>query len=77
MVGAVPRRLSVCGRVLMCCCVLVVGIRSWIINIYYYTNIYTKKYCKLVLKLLRHVSLSIHHLQRVSSSFSFYRAPGS
>jgi len=32
-----------------------------------YTNIHTNKYCKFILKLLRHVSVSIHHLQGVYS----------
>jgi len=30
-----------------------------------YTNICTNKYCKFILKLLRHVTVLIHHLQGV------------
>jgi len=35
-----------------------------------YTNICTNKWCKFVLKLLRHVSVSIHHPQTVYSCVS-------
>jgi hypothetical protein len=35
-----------------------------------YSNVYTNKQCKLILKLLRHVSVLIHHLQGVYSCAS-------
>ena len=34
-------------------------------NCFLYTNICTNKWCKFILKLLRHVSVLIHHLQGV------------
>ena len=35
------------------------------INVYLYINICIYKWCKFILKLLRHVSVLIHHLQGV------------
>jgi len=42
----------------------------WILTVYYTHKICTNKSCKFILKLLRHVSLSIHHLQTVYSCVS-------
>ena len=60
------------ASVALCCKLCVLWLWRWVritsvTNGNCYNNVHTNKYCKFILKLLRHVSVSMHHLQTVYS----------